>query len=85
MKSGDGKDMKNNYDFTDEQNLMYLLIFGDKSEYEIDIFKYIDNMKEINPFIEKTLTNLKKSGVKIIEDILILTENKNSWIIKIEK
>jgi hypothetical protein len=72
-------------DFTSENKLMYDLIFGDKKEYEIKFLEYINNIKEINPFMDKILLNLKKSGIKIKEDIFILTENKNIWILKLEK
>jgi hypothetical protein len=84
MNSGeDMNKLENN--FTIENKLMYDLIFGNKKEYEIKLLEYISNVKEINPFIEKILSNLKKSGLKIKEDILIITENKNLWILKIEK
>ncbi len=76
-------DMNNN--FTTENKLMYDLIFGNKKEYEIKLLEYISNVKEINPFMDKILINLKKAGIKIKEDILILTEKKNIWILKIEK
>ena len=83
MKRGVGN--KQSGDFTIEQNLMYDLIFGNKKEYEINFLEYIDNIKEINTFLERVLLNLDKAGLKIKDDILILTENKNIWILKIEK
>jgi tetrahydromethanopterin S-methyltransferase subunit H len=69
----------------DENKLMYELIFGTEKEYEINFSKYVQNITELPTFIDKVLMNLKKSGVKIKEDILILTKNKNLWILKIEK
>ena len=66
----------------DENNLMLELIFGDKDINEISIFRYIEDVKDINSFCERILSNLEKSGIKIKEDILILTKKKNVWILK---
>jgi hypothetical protein len=71
--------------FTMENKLMYDLIFGTKKEYEINFLEYINSIKDLTSFIDRILSNLKKAGLKIKEDILILTENKNLWILKIEK
>ncbi len=69
-------------DFTPENKLMYELIFGNKVEYEIQLMEYISDIKDVKPFMDKVLKNLKKSGIKIQEDVLILTEKKNIWILK---
>ncbi len=72
-------------DLNDENKLMYELIFGTMNEYEINFLKYVNNITELTYFMEKILGNLKKAGIKIKEDVLILTKNKNLWILKIEK
>lgn len=77
--------MENFENFTVENKLMYDLIFSDNQEHEISILEYISNIKEVNTFIDKVVKNLKIAGIKIKEDILILTEKKNIWILKIEK
>lgn len=79
-------DMITNTDELSKENkLMYELIFGDKNEYEIDLFEYIESIKDINPFTNKVLNNLKKSGIKIKEEFLFLSEEKNIWILKLKK
>ena len=65
-----------------EQKLMYDLIFGDIEINEIHLFKYIDDINDLKSFIERVLSNLEKSGIVVKEYILILTEEKNIWIIK---
>jgi hypothetical protein len=72
-------------ELTKEQILIHELIFGNKSENEIHIFEYIQNVNDISSFTEKILLILEKSGITIKEEILILTEFKNIWILKLKK
>ena len=69
-------------DLNNENKLMYQLIFGEKNYNEISLFEYIDDISTVHKFTEKILSNSKKAGVIIKEDVLILTEDKNVWIIK---
>lgn len=72
-------------ELTPEKKLMYNLIFDTKTEYEIDLFEYIHNIKDINPFTERVLDNLKKSGIRVREEFLVLTDEKNVWILRLIK
>jgi hypothetical protein len=49
-----------NNELTKEQILIHELIFGDKSENEIHIFEYIQNVNDISSFTEKILLILVK-------------------------
>lgn len=68
-----------------EKKLMYDIIFGDKNDYEIPILEYIGEMNDVDDFTSKVVSNLIASGVKIKEDILVLTVDKKVWILKIER
>lgn len=75
-----------NYE-TDNKYLQLLsdLIFGDQDEYEIRIFEYINEYSEVEKFIADTTYKISKSGVIIVEDVLILKNKKQCWIIKINR
>lgn len=68
-----------------EKKLMYDVIFGKKTDYEIPIFEYIGEMNDVDNFTSKVVANLISSGIKIKEDILVLTKDKKVWILKVER
>jgi len=68
-----------------EKKLMYDVIFGKKTDYEIPILEYIGEMNDIDNFTSKVVSNLIASGIKIKEDILVLTTDKKVWVLKIER
>lgn len=68
----------------DKDKLIYDIIFGTDTKYEIPFYEYID-LEEVDNFTDKIRENLLLSGIKIIEDNLILSEERNSWILKIER
>jgi hypothetical protein len=68
-----------------EKKLMYDIIFGENMDYEIPILEYIEEMNDIDDFTSKVVSNLIASGVKIKEDILVLTADKKVWVLKIER
>jgi hypothetical protein len=72
-------------DLNKEQQLMYELIFDTKSEYEIFLMEYISEITNMESFTERTVSNLTQSGVKIKEQIFIMTKDKQSWILKIKR
>ena len=68
-----------------EKKLMYDIIFDKKLEYEIPILEYICEMNDVDNFTSRVVENLTTSGIKIKEDILVLTKEKKVWILKIER
>ena len=72
-------------DLTGENKLMYDIIFGKEKEYEIPIFEYIEEMNDVDNFTSRIVENLTTSGVKIKDDILVLTVDKKVWILKINR
>ena len=68
-----------------EKKLMYDIIFGEKLEYEIPILEYISEMNDVDNFTSRVVENLITSGIKIKDDILVLTADKKVWILKIER
>lgn len=67
-----------------EKKLMYDLIFGEKNEYDIPIMEYIP-LIDIDVFTSRVILNLELAGLEIIDDILILTKDRKSWILKIKR
>ena len=75
--------MENN--LTDIEKLMSYLIFNDKIEYEIEILKYITDMKDIETFTNNIINNLEIAGIETIEQVLVLTKEKKQWILKLKR
>jgi hypothetical protein len=76
------RDMNN---LVGEKKLMYDVIFGKKTDYEIPIIEYIRELNDIDDFTSKVVDNLITSGIKIKEDILVLTKDKKVWVLKVER
>jgi hypothetical protein len=67
------------------QSLLYNLIFENDTEYEIKLLDYIDELYLLDDFTSKILSNLLDSGIKIKEQIYVLTKEKKTWILKIKR
>lgn len=66
--------------------LIYDLIFSDKTEYSIMVHNYIDRLSQYNSFLERIRDILKKSQVFIIREYLDLDKSeKIIWTIKVKK
>ncbi len=72
-------------ELTKEQKLLYDLIFLNEEEYEIKLMEYMEEIYLLEDFTNKILSNLLDSGIKIKEQIYVLTKEKKSWILKIKR
>ena len=77
--------MKVGGDLTKIEKLMCELIFNEKSEYEIEIMKYITEIHNVEEFTNTIVENLDDAGVEVIEQVLVLTKEKKVWILKIKR
>jgi hypothetical protein len=67
------------------EQLMHDLIFDKKVEYEIDLTEYISEITDAEEFTNEIVNNLIKSGIKIVEQVIILVKDKKTWILKIKR
>ncbi len=74
-----------NQELTKEQQLMYDIIFEETEEYEIKVLEYINEIYEVEEFTNKILNILLDSGIKIREQVYVLTKEKKAWILKIKR
>ena len=69
----------------DREELLVSLIFGEQTEYSINISEYIEELYKYDRFIEEVKSILKKSKVTIIKESLELDKNGPIWTIKVKK
>lgn len=74
-----------NNELTKEQKLLYDIIFLNDEEYEIKLMEYLDEIYLLEDFTNKIVSNLLDSGIKVKEQIYVLTKEKKSWILKIKR
>jgi hypothetical protein len=69
----------------DREELIVSLIFGEQTEYSINISEYIEELYKYDRFIEEIKSILKKSKVNIIKESLELDKKGPIWMIKVKK
>jgi hypothetical protein len=69
----------------DREELLVSLIFGEQTEYSINISEYIEELYKYDRFIEEVKSILKKSKVTIIKESLELNKNGPIWTLKVKK
>lgn len=75
-----------NTDFLkNKDDLIYELIFTDKSEFKIDISKFIENIYQYDEFVDGIKSILKKSKVKIVKSEINLDSKTAFWNLKVRK
>jgi hypothetical protein len=67
------------------EDLIYDLIFSDKSTFNIDISEYISDIYSYTEFIEEVKKILKKSKVKILKSSIIRDSKTVIWELKVKK
>jgi hypothetical protein len=72
-------------DLSKEHQLMYELIYGVKEENEINLLDYVTAIIEMEEFTARVVSNLKEAGIKIKEQLFIMTKDKQAWILKIKR
>ncbi len=68
-----------------KEELLVDLIFGEKTEFEINVSNYIDELYKYDKFIVEIKSILKKSKVTIVKEKLELSPNGPIWSIKVKK
>lgn len=68
-----------------KEELLVDLIFGEKTEFEINVSNYIDELYKYDKFVLEMKSILKKSKVAIVKEKLELSPNGPIWSIKVKK
>lgn len=68
-----------------EEELIYDLIFSDKSKFEIDISDYISDIYEYKKFVGDILKALRKAKVEILENRITTYYNTMIWYLKLKR
>lgn len=68
-----------------KDDLIYDLIFSDKSQYEIDVSEYIEDIYKYEDFILDIKQVLKKSKVKILKSEVKTDPKTAVWELKVTK
>jgi hypothetical protein len=66
-------------------DLIYDLIFSEKSDFEINISDYTDNIYKYETFIREIKDVLKKSKVSVIKEGIDLNPTTAIWTLKVKK
>ena len=67
------------------EELIYDLIFSEKSDFEINISDYIENIYKYESFIKEIKDVLKKSKVSVIKEGIDLNPTTAIWNLKVKK
>lgn len=69
----------------DKRDLIYDLIFSDKSAYSIDISEYIADIYRYDDFVSEIKSILKKSKVAILKSSVMVDSKTATWELKVKK
>jgi hypothetical protein len=70
---------------TAKQELIYDLIFSEKTEYKIDISEYIKDIYRYDEFVAEIKSILKKSKVSVVKSNVLLDSKTAIWDLKVKK
>lgn len=68
-----------------EDELIYDLIFSEKSTFNIDISEYITDIYKYEEYVDYLRNVLKKSKVKIVKSSVIVDSKTVVWDLKVKK
>ena len=69
----------------DQNELIYKLIFSEKTQFKIDVGEYITDIYKYNDFVDNIKTVLKKSKVQIVLSDIIVDSKSVKWDLKVKK
>ncbi len=67
------------------EELLFDLIFSDKTEYNINIGEYINDIYNYNMFVTEVRRVLKRSKVSVIESTINLDNKAAIWRLKVNR
>lgn len=67
------------------EDLIYDLIFSDKTDFEIDISEYITDIYKYDRFIDDIKKILRKSKVSVVKERVDLNSKYSIWNLKVKK
>lgn len=67
------------------EELIYSLIFSDRTVYMIDLGEYVDDIYRYDDFVEEIRLVLKKSKVSILKSSVKVTMTTATWELKLKK
>lgn len=68
-----------------KEELIYSLIFSDRTTYMIDLGEYVDDIYRYDDFVEEIRLILKKSKVSILKSSVKVTMTTANWELKLKK
>lgn len=68
-----------------EDDLIYELIFSERTTFMIDISEYLNDIYQYSEFISKIRDILKKSKVKITKSSILRDSKTVIWELKVKK
>ena len=68
-----------------KEELIYSLIFSDRTTYMIDLGEYVDDIYRYDDFVEEIRLILKKSKVSILKSSVKVNIKTATWELKLKK
>jgi hypothetical protein len=68
-----------------KEELIYSLIFSDRTTYIIDLGEYVDDIYRYDDFVEEIRLILKKSKVSILKSSVKVNMTTANWELKLKK
>ena len=68
-----------------KEELIYSLIFSDRTTYMIDLGEYVDDIYRYDDFVEEIRLILKKSKVSILKSSVNVNIKTATWELKLKK
>ena len=68
-----------------KEKLIYELIFGEETEFTIDVGNYVDNLYKYDDFIDEIKEVLRKSKVSILNNSIDVDSKTVTWKLKVRK
>lgn len=69
----------------DRRDLIYDLIFSEKTVYSIDISEYIKDIYRYDEFVSEIKAVLRKSKVTILKSSVMVDSKTATWELKVKK
>jgi hypothetical protein len=68
-----------------KEKLIYDLIFGEETEFIIDVGNYVENLYKYDDFIDEIKEVLRKSKVSILNNSIDVDSKTVTWKLKVRK